>query len=92
MHVHHLKPPKSDIPPDSWIQEVTPLEESNSDFEFTTVEIELMSEDELISSPLQNPSPVIRRYKVGRLLSQEISILSEPIYFIFLFLYNILHI
>ena len=66
MHVDHLKPYESGTPPDNWIQELTPLEESNSDFEITPVENELISEDELISSPLQNPSPVIRRSRVGR--------------------------
>ena len=66
MHVDHLKPYESGTSPDNWIQELTPLEESNSDFEITPVENELISEDELISSPLQNPSPVIRRSRVGR--------------------------
>ena len=82
VHVDHLKPYESDTPPDNWIQEVTSLEESNSDFEITPVENELISEDGLISSPLQNPSPVIRRSRVGRAKRYLFS-LNQSVFIIF---------
>ena len=66
VHVDHLKPYEGVSPPVSWIQEVSSLEDTNSELENIHVDDESMSDDESVLSPLRNNSPVIKRSRVGR--------------------------